>query len=54
MKTFFKHWRISNMVWRRLDYHVQMNHWKAARNLCNRIERIKADRWYIKQTYPFF
>ena len=48
MKKFFKHWRLGIKIWYELNYHVQMNHWKAASNICKRIDRLKVNKWYIK------
>lgn len=45
---FLKHWRISNELWLMLGYHIWMEHHGQASNICKRIKRIKADKWYIK------
>jgi len=48
MKSFFKHWRLSLKLWNQLSHHVFMNHWKAAGNVCQRIDHMKADRIHIR------
>lgn len=53
MRKFFKHWKLGARIWSQLNFHIQMNHWKAANTMCRRIERMKVNRWYIRNTYPF-
>ncbi len=43
-----KHWILGVKMWYQLSYHIQMNHWRAAFNICRRIDRLKMDKLHIK------
>lgn len=45
MRKYLKYLRVRRKVKSQMSYHFYMMHWKAASNLCRRIDRLERTYW---------